>query len=241
MFGAYQAGAWQGLAEWFRPDIVVGASIGALNGWAIAGSCPPGELEARWSDLPELASWRFCRPWKSGGLFDSSAVERSVRLMHSGYRPAVKFGVVLTDVWRMKPEMFTEGIGWEHLAGSCAVPLLLPPRRIGGRMYTDGGLLESLPLWAAAALGAEKILAIQVLPHMPSAAIRMCVRGLRAVAGKPPAPGREIEVATLGPEQPLGRPVEMMEWNRDRARAWMNRGRAEAEHKKQALKEMFCE
>jgi len=48
MYGAYQAGAWKELADVFRPDLVVGASIGALTGWAIAGGCEPEELIARW-------------------------------------------------------------------------------------------------------------------------------------------------------------------------------------------------
>ena len=42
MFGAYQAGAWEVLSQSFQPDIVIGASIGSLNGWAIAAGCDPG-------------------------------------------------------------------------------------------------------------------------------------------------------------------------------------------------------
>src|SRR5579862_9012522 len=41
MFGAYQAGAWRELSASFRPDLVVGTSAGSLNGWSIAGGCPP--------------------------------------------------------------------------------------------------------------------------------------------------------------------------------------------------------
>ena len=36
MFGAYQAGVWKALSGKFAPDIVVGASIGAFNGWYVA-------------------------------------------------------------------------------------------------------------------------------------------------------------------------------------------------------------
>ena len=31
MYGAYQAGAWKAIADIFQPDLVVGASIGAIN------------------------------------------------------------------------------------------------------------------------------------------------------------------------------------------------------------------
>ena len=41
MFRGYQAGAWKVLRSRLRPDIVIGASAGALNGWAIAGERSP--------------------------------------------------------------------------------------------------------------------------------------------------------------------------------------------------------
>ena len=70
MYGAYQAGAWKALADVFHPDLVVGASIGALTGWAIAGGCHPDELVDRWLHLeaaeryplevsPHSAPWCF--------------------------------------------------------------------------------------------------------------------------------------------------------------------------------------
>jgi predicted acylesterase/phospholipase RssA len=55
MFGAYQAGAWEVLSETFKPDIVVGASIGSLNGWAVAGGCDPQELSRRWLELHDVS------------------------------------------------------------------------------------------------------------------------------------------------------------------------------------------
>jgi NTE family protein len=51
MYGSYQAGAWKALAGVFQPDLIVGASIGAVNGWAIAGGCAPDELIRRWLNM----------------------------------------------------------------------------------------------------------------------------------------------------------------------------------------------
>ena len=50
----------------------------------------------------------------------------------------------------------------EHLAASCAVPLVLPQKRIEGRWFSDGGLLNPLPVWAAVDLGATEIVALMV-------------------------------------------------------------------------------
>jgi predicted acylesterase/phospholipase RssA len=78
MYGAYQAGAWKALADVFHPDLVVGASIGAITGWAIAGGCHPDELVDRWLHL-EAASryrWKFPRsPFH--GVFDTTPLQQA--------------------------------------------------------------------------------------------------------------------------------------------------------------------
>ena len=52
-FGAYQVGAWQALAEarW-RPDVVLGTSIGAVNGFLISRSFGAEELRRVWLEMP---------------------------------------------------------------------------------------------------------------------------------------------------------------------------------------------
>jgi predicted acylesterase/phospholipase RssA len=67
MFGAYQAGAWNVLSKRFQPDLVAGTSVGAINGWAIAGGCSAADLLAMWR---EPATGHLMRlrvpfaPWK---------------------------------------------------------------------------------------------------------------------------------------------------------------------------------
>jgi NTE family protein len=129
MFGAWQAGAWSVLAPNFKPDLIVGASVGALNGYAIAGGATPDELIAFWHQ-PSLA------------LRNLPATIQELMRRHP---PRQEYAVVLTDLLRMKPKVFAgPGITWRHLAASCAIPGVLPQRRIHGRWYTDGGLLNPL-------------------------------------------------------------------------------------------------
>jgi len=45
MYAAWEVGVWKALAPHIRPDLIVGASAGAWNGWAIAGGAAPEELE----------------------------------------------------------------------------------------------------------------------------------------------------------------------------------------------------
>ena len=45
---------------------------------------------------------------------------------------------------------------------SCAVPGLLPPVEVGGQHYFDGGLVDSIPVGRAVALGARTVFVLQV-------------------------------------------------------------------------------
>src|SRR5436309_7857523 len=74
MFGAYQAGAWKALSRELAPDIVVGASVGALNGWYIAAGASGDELERRWLD-PVSGDLMKYRRWPWGGVFDPGPLE----------------------------------------------------------------------------------------------------------------------------------------------------------------------
>ena len=66
MFGAYQAGVWAALHDTIQLDMVVGASIGSLNGWLIAGGCSGETLEQNWLTL-ESGSQVACRSQDRGG------------------------------------------------------------------------------------------------------------------------------------------------------------------------------
>ena len=218
MFGAYQAGAWEVLSETFQPDIVVGASIGCLNGWAIAGGCSPRELSDRWIGLNDTSR-----------KLDGKKLHGWIQDLYGSYQPQRSFGVVVTDLLRLKPKLFTTpGIGWEHLAASCAIFGLLPQVRIEGRLYSDGGLLHPVPLWAACEMGATDILVINVLPRMPGSLLQTCVRAFRAMAPKPPAVPTGPRVTVLEPERFLGSPTESIYWSEANARKWIEAGRREA-------------
>jgi NTE family protein len=221
MFGAYQAGAWEVLAGSFKPDIVVGASIGCLNGWAIAGGCDPRELSERWLRLHDLRGQQWRIP--------AERMHAWIRDLHRSYEPKVSYGAVLTDLLRMKPKLFTTpGITWEHLAASCAIFGVFPQIRIEGRYYTDGGLLQALPLWAACRMGATEILAINVLPRLPGSVLQGALRLFRRAAPKPPEVDAGCRVTLLQPKRGLGGVRESIHWSEPNARKWIEAGREDA-------------
>lgn len=225
MFGAFHAGAWRTLARVLQPDLVVGTSIGALNGWAIAGGCRPEELVELWLDpaAAVLGGVRPARrPWR--GFFDFSPCERRIRELWARYRPRVEVGVTATQLPALRPRLFRDSeIDWRHLAAACAVPFCFPAVSIDGRYYWDGGLLSALPIWAAAELGAQRVIAIQALPEVPSRVIRMAVRAVRTFR-RAPGPPEQIQLLLISPGGPLGTLRDAVLWNRDNACRWIEWG-----------------
>ena len=210
MFGAWQAGAWRGLAERIQPDLIVGASVGSLNGYAIACGASPGELAAFWM-RPELASFRGLP-----GTIQS--------LMKLG-SPRIDYAVVITDLVRLKPRIIRgPEVSWQHLAASCAIPGILPQYKIDGRWYTDGGLLNPLPVWAAVELGATRIVAVNVLPEIPAWWLRPMVKGFRAVFGVHPAVPENVELTLLKPARAPGSIRDALRWKRENAARWIEEG-----------------
>ena len=214
MFGAWQAGAWRALARRFKPDLVVGASVGSINGYAIASGWTPDEL---------------CHWWQQPGVASFGHLPEIVCRLIATRPLELEYAVVLTDMLRLKPRTITGPvIHAEHLLASCAVPLAARPRRIDGHWYLDGGLLNPLPVWAAVELGATRIIALNALPNIPSALLRPFVKAFRYGFGHHPSLPSGVELTTLVPHRPLGSLHDAISWNPENAARWIEQGATEA-------------
>jgi predicted acylesterase/phospholipase RssA len=216
MFGAWQAGAWRALAGRFRPDLVVGASVGSLNGYAIAGGASPEELAAFWM-----------RP-ETGAL---SSLPDTIQSMMARYPLSVEYAVVITDPLRMKPEIVTgASVTWRHLAASCAIPGVMRQYRIASRWYCDGGLLNPLPVWAAVELGATHIVALHALPEVPSLWLKPLILGFRRVAGHNPPLPANVDLRLIRTPRPLGSVRDALVWKRENIELWVEQGFQDAKN-----------
>src|SRR5450432_2625565 len=88
LFGAWQAGVWEGIEARIRPDLVVGASVGALNGYAVACGASGRHLSAL---------------WRQRELTEFGKLPENIRAQMSHYQPRTEFAVTVTDLLRMKP------------------------------------------------------------------------------------------------------------------------------------------
>lgn len=175
LLGAHQVGMLRALAEaGISPDLVVGTSIGAVNGALVAAD--PNGAAARLGEL-----------WRSEVLqqaFSENLWERAIRLVRSGthlhsIEPlrrmltdtlpatefadlAVPFQCVAASIERATASWFAEGPLVPAVLASCAVPGLLPPVEVGGEHHFDGGLVNSIPVGRAVQLGATSVYVLQV-------------------------------------------------------------------------------
>lgn len=174
--GAYQVGMLRALLErGILPDVVVGTSVGALNGAAVAADPTPDvadRLESEW--LGVVRSGVF-----AGSLFTGAvSLVRSRTHVHSN-RPLrdliervlpverfdelrVPFQCVAASIERAAEHWFVDGRLAEAILASSAVPGLLPVVEIDGEHFLDGGIVNSIPVGRAVELGAREIYVLHV-------------------------------------------------------------------------------
>lgn len=174
--GAYEVGMLRALLERdITPELVVGTSIGALNGAAIAArpALPTvDQLEDVWTRLDETKVF-------SGSVFSGAAhLVRTRTAVHSSQPlrrliekllPAatfedleIPFQCVAACIERAAEHWFFEGPLVAPILASCAVPGILPAVKLNGEHFIDGGIVNSIPIGRAVELGASEIFVLHV-------------------------------------------------------------------------------
>lgn len=163
--GAAQIGMLRALtAAGITPDVIVGASVGALNSCFIASDPTAERVEAladAWMGMSErslIGSRRSAalnlvrrKPY----LFGSERLRLLVSTWMSEDRLedlAVPVRVATTDLATGRPVHHETGAIVDVLAASTALPALFPPVLIDGAHHVDAGVSENLPVSGAAAL-----------------------------------------------------------------------------------------
>jgi NTE family protein len=220
MYAAWEVGVWKALQGRIEPDLIVGASAGAWNGWAIAGGCSVEDLAREWLD-PLTA--KIMQPGlHRSGCLRPEVLHEKAQALFSRFRPKLPFGLTLVEVPRLRLRLVRDSeITWQHLAATCTIPLGFPPMRIDGRSYVDGGLLAALPLASAEEMGATRAIAVNCLTTLPFRLLRKVVR--------PRAPGARLEVVRIEPSEPLGSLKDAAVWSERNVVRWMQMGERDGE------------
>ena len=173
--GAVEVGMLRALVERdLCPDLVLGTSVGALNGALFAADPEHAvdRLTALWQDFEDH------NPFEASLIEQAGTIARTWTHLHGNHRlrrlllehlPVrrfedlrVPFSCVAASIEDAAARWFDRGDLIDALLASTAVPGLLPPVEIDGRHHLDGGLVDSIPVDRAVLLGAETIFVLQV-------------------------------------------------------------------------------
>jgi NTE family protein len=176
VLGASQVGMLRALLEeGVRPDLILGTSIGSVNGAFVAADPTPASAD------------RLARVWRKvseegdflENPFRQAARAAKYRTHFLSTRPlqrlidenlgvdrfedlVVPFQCVAAHIESSKARWFSAGPITPAILASCAVPGMYRPVEIDGQHFLDGGLVHSIPVGRALAMGATEIFVLQV-------------------------------------------------------------------------------
>ena len=177
LLGAVEVGMLRALLEHgVRPDLILGTSVGALNGALVATDPTPAVVQ-RLMVLWESAA-------SSGEVYGDGPMRQVGRAVRTGThlhsaKPlrdrlvqelgdltfaelTVPFQCCAASIERAAEHWFTTGRVTDAVMASAAVPGLLRPAEVDGEHYLDGGIVNSIPVGRAVECGATTVFVLQV-------------------------------------------------------------------------------
>lgn len=200
-YGSVQVGQLRALAETdIVPDLVVGTSVGALNGAVVAENpeTAPRRLSEVWSGMTREKIFGKTLDMALNMASRHSAVSENtgLRSVIEGLLTSRDFSDLLlpytamaTDFDTGEPVPIGQGDLVEALLASAAIPVVFPRVKRDGRDLVDGGLVANVPIGAAAAQGAQSIVVLDcgftvVAPQRDNSYASMLMRTVAIMAAQ---------------------------------------------------------
>lgn len=148
----------------FPIDFIAGTSMGSVIAGAYAAGMKISQLEQvalsiNWRDASKVSFSRLA-------IMSNDPLEKLLRRLmpiKDFSKMRIPLAVVTADIQTGKAVVFTTGDAVKAIKISCSVPgFFAPTIDEKGRMLVDGGIVQNLPVAATLALGAEKVIAVDV-------------------------------------------------------------------------------
>ena len=148
-------------------DYIVGTSSGGLVGAAYAAGMDVALIEQvalhiRWNDL---LKFNMFRP----GFAISGEVIEDFVTKYIGEKNfsdlKIPFAAVATEIQTGEAVVINDGKISKALAASCAFPGFFAPAEMGGKFLIDGGIAANVPVDIMRKLGADFVIASDVIPR----------------------------------------------------------------------------
>ncbi len=251
--GAAQVGMLAALVEaGVRADVVVGASVGAINGTFYAFHPDAGGIErlhSLWRDVSQRSVFPV-RPWSAlqgllgrrGGMVSQGGLRRILargvgRLQLE--ESEIVCHVVAADATTGQRVVLSEGSALKALLASTAIPGVFAPVEIDGHWLLDGGIASNTPIRAAVEQGAEEIVLLPTgchSPARPAGPLAICLQALNRLIARQlledmKALGSEARFRVVPPVCPspvhaydFSRSEDMMRSAHSQTRSWIRSG-----------------
>lgn len=150
-------------AAGIEPALIVGSSAGAIVGAMYAAKIDAGEIERRalGLGLTDIADPAMFRPNRFIGRAMQNFINAAVGNSLIEFLPR-RFCAVAAPVGKRELVAFTAGHTGAAVRASAALPSMFLPCTIGGVAYEDGDMVSPVPIRIARALGATRVVAIDV-------------------------------------------------------------------------------
>lgn len=159
----------------FDPKIIVGTSVGSLNGaWLATNPGKPEGLLKAWLQLDRMKlvqvnPLRLARNLARGqmGISTNDLIPKLIARYVGDAdfeEAAMPLAIVATNLTRAQKHVFRSGPLAPAIRASTAIPGIFEPVRIGDDVFVDGCLTASVDLLTAVEMGATEILAIDLTP-----------------------------------------------------------------------------
>jgi NTE family protein len=174
--GAAEVGMAKALAaHGIQPDLIVGTSVGSING-AVLASAPVEQsvihLAQMWETMAASAVFSESIFRRVRNLFNHwthiHSNEPLKQLVDTWVtfdkieESFVPYQCVAACIETSTEHWFTKGTARDAILASSALPGVLPPVEVEGRHYIDGGVVNSIPVSRAIELGADEIYVLHV-------------------------------------------------------------------------------
>jgi NTE family protein len=187
-------------------DVVAGTSVGAIVGLGYVAGVPTSVMlehfrKSRWMDLTRPSWGSRLSMLDANPMADALLGVVGVETFEDLPKP---LAVVASDLRTATTVVFTSGPLREAVLASSAVPGILEPLRRDDMLIVDGGLTENLPVSQARALGADIVVAVDIIAgpngaYEPKDVRDMMMMGWTIIEWTSEQRGRELADVVISP------------------------------------------
>lgn len=150
------------------PDYMTGCSMGSVVGAGYALGLTPEKMFDAVQGLKPLDLLSVSK--EKGGLFSSDKMRKTLE-KYLGDKDfsqmKIPFSCVAVDLKTQELVTFSSGSVLDAVVASSSIPAIFKPLVLGEKRLVDGGVLERIPARLVKDMGADKVVAVDVLGQRP--------------------------------------------------------------------------